>query len=52
MPDLGAKGAPHDVVYRGNNLIIGPNTPDDDEVRYDPGDEIASSCETKTPVNP
>ncbi len=46
-------GAPDDVVDCGENLIIiGSNTPDDDEVRYDPGDQIATSCETQTPVNP
>ena len=41
-------GAPDDVVDCGENTYGSEN----DEVRYDPGDQIASNCETQTPVNP
>ena len=45
-------GDPNGVVDCGSNLIFGSNTPDEEEVRYDPGDQIADNCETQTPVDP
>ena len=41
-------GSGDDVVDCGEGLI---GSVDNDEVRYDPGDQIADDCETQTPVN-
>jgi len=41
-------GSADDVVDYGETFAL----PDNDLVRYDPGDQIASNCETQTLVNP